>query len=65
MQLYALKKDFLMRFFSLVSLSRGLKYMAAALSGKNASVSIWVSGVLCSCYIFLSGQQNRGLFCTC
>lgn len=25
MQLYALKKDFLMRFFSLVSLSRGLK----------------------------------------
>lgn len=50
-QLYALKKDFLMRYFSLANLNRGLKYMAVALFSKNSSVSMWVSAMLCFCDI--------------
>lgn len=64
MQLYALKKDFLMRWFSLASLNKGLKYVAVALLSKNSSVSIWVSAMLCFCDISVLGQQTRDLFCT-
>lgn len=38
MQLYALKKDFWMRWFSPASFNRGLKYMAVALFRKNSSL---------------------------
>lgn len=58
MQLYALKRDFLMRWFSLASLNRDLKYMAVALFNKKSSVCIWVSAMLCFCDISVLGQQN-------
>lgn len=61
MQLYALKNNFLMRWFNLASLNRGLKYMAGALFSKNSSVSLWVSAMLCFCEVSVLGQQNRGL----
>lgn len=51
MQLYALKKYFLMRWFSLARLNTGLKYVAVALFSKSSSVSIWVSTMFCFCDI--------------